>query len=195
MISLKKIGCHNLNFVTPTHVVPQILQALIPAIELGLDIPLVYNCGGYESVETLKLLEGIVDIYMPDFKFWDDQWAERFCQVADYREGAKEALREMHRQVGDLQLNEAGLAVRGLLVRHLVMPGDIAGSSEVMTFLAREISPHTYVNIMGQYRPCGLAHRDERINRRITVTQLADAVKAAFRAGLYRLDESLSVEL
>jgi len=189
MISLKKMGCHNINFVTPTHVVPQILQALIPAIELGLDVPLVYNCGGYESLETLELLEGIVDIYMPDFKFWDNQWAERFCHVPDYRERAKMALREMHRQVGDLQLDEAGLAVRGLLVRHLVMPDDIAGSREVMTFLAREISPHTYVNIMGQYRPCGLALRDERINRRITVAELADAVEAAFRAGLYRLDE------
>jgi putative pyruvate formate lyase activating enzyme len=189
MISLQKLDCHNINFVTPTHVVPQILQALPPAIEQGLEIPLVYNCGGYESVEALKLLEGIVDIYMPDFKFWDDSWAERFCRVRDYRERATQALREMHRQVGDLQINDAGLAVRGLLVRHLVMPDNIAGTLEVMTFLAREISLHTYVNVMGQYRPCGLAHQDDKINRRITASELAAAIKAALQAGLYRLDE------
>lgn len=189
MIRLQKLGCHNINFVTPTHVMPQILQALIPASEGGLDIPLVYNCGGYESVEALKLLEGIVDIFMPDFKFWDNKWAERFCHVTDYQEKARAALREMHRQVGDLQINEKGLAVRGLLVRHLVMPDDIAGSREVMTFLAREISPHTYVNVMGQYRPCGLAINDDLINRRIKAAELATAVKEALQAGLYRLDE------
>ncbi|OPY16149.1 MAG: hypothetical protein A4E74_02005 [Syntrophus sp. PtaB.Bin075] len=189
MLRLQKQGCHNINFVTPTHVVPQILQALPPAIEMGLNVPLVYNCGGYESVEALKLLDGVVDIYMPDFKFWDNQWAERFCHIKDYRERAKEALLEMHSQVGDLQINEKGLAVRGLLVRHLVMPEDIAGSREVMTFLAREISPHTYVNIMGQYRPCGLASRDQRINRRITAAELTAAEEAARQAGLHRLDE------
>ncbi|OPY06016.1 MAG: hypothetical protein A4E66_02308 [Syntrophus sp. PtaB.Bin001] len=189
MIHLQELDCHNINFVTPTHVVPQILQALPSAIEQGLDIPLVYNCGGYESVEALKLLEGIFDIYMPDFKFWDDSWAERFCRVRDYRKQATQALREMHRQVGDLQIDDAGLAVRGLLVRHLVMPENIAGTSEVMNFLAREISPNTYVNVMGQYRPCGLAHQDEKINRRITAAELAAAIKAALQAGLYRLDE------
>ena len=189
MIDLKRQHCHNINFVTPTHVIPQILQALIPAIEQGLDVPLVYNCGGYESVEALELLDGIVDIYMPDFKFWDNRWAERFCHVADYREQAKKALREMHRQVGDLQLNEAGLAVRGLLVRHLVMPDDIAGSTEVLAFLAREISPHTYVNIMGQYRPCGPALQDKQINWRIKPAELAAAIQAALRLGLHRLDE------
>lgn len=189
MIRLQRHGCHNINFVTPTHVVPQILQALVPAIEMGLNVPLVYNCGGYESVEALKLLEGIVDIYMPDFKFWDNKWAERFCHVSDYRQRAIEALREMHQQVGDLQLDEKGLAVRGLLVRHLVMPDDIAGTLEVMTFLAREISPHTYVNVMGQYRPCGPAHRDPLINRRITAAELAAAVEEAIQAGIHRLDE------
>ena len=189
MIRLQKQGCHNINLVTPTHVVFQILQALTPAIEQGLNIPLVYNCGGYESVETLKLLEGIVDIYMPDFKFWDDRWAERFCHVSDYREQAKNTLREMHRQVGDLILDETGLAVRGLLVRHLVMPNNIAGSREVMAFLADEISPHTYVNVMGQYHPCGSASQDEWINRPITAAEKAAAVKDALRAGLHRLDE------
>jgi len=189
MLALKRMKCHNINLVTPTHVVPQILQALVPAIEQGLDIPLVYNCGGYESVETLKLLEGIIDIYLPDFKFWDDAWAQRFCHVSDYREQATKALKEMHRQVGDLRCDEAGLAVRGLLVRHLVMPDDIAGSREIMNFLSREISPSTRVNVMGQYRPCGLANKDERINRRITAGELAEAVKAVLSAGLCLLDE------
>lgn len=191
MIRLKKLGCHNINFVTPTHVVPQILQALIPAVDQGLDLPLVYNCGGYESAETLRLLEGIIDIYMPDFKFWDNRWAERFCSVPDYRERAREAVLEMHRQVGDLQLDAKGLAERGLLVRHLIMPDDIAGSREVMSFLAREISPRTYVNVMGQYRPCGLARRDEHINRSIYPAELTAAVKAAREAGLERLDNDL----
>ncbi len=186
---MKAMRCHNINLVTPTHVVPQILEALPSAIEQGLDLPLVYNCGGYESVETLKLLDGIVDIYMPDFKFWDNRWAERFCRVPDYRERATAAVREMHRQVSDLVLDETGLAVRGLLVRHLVMPDGIAGTPEVMAFLAGEISPHTYVNIMGQYHPCGLARRDDRINRPITAIELATAKEAARRAGLHRLDE------
>jgi putative pyruvate formate lyase activating enzyme len=187
MIRLQNQHCHNINFVTPTHVVPQILQALPLAIEQGLSVPLVYNCGGYENVEILKLLEGIFDIYMPDFKFWDNSWAKRFCKVEDYQERTKEVLIEMHRQVGDLQLNEKGLAVRGLLVRHLVMPDNIAGSREVMSFLAREISPHTYVNIMGQYFPCGPARNDETVNRRVTAAELAAAVQAAIQAGLYRM--------
>jgi putative pyruvate formate lyase activating enzyme len=187
MIRLQNQHCHNINFVTPTHVVPQILQALPLAIEQGLCVPLVYNCGGYENVEMLKILEGIFDIYMPDFKFWDNSWTKRFCKVGDYQERTKEALIEMHRQVGDLQLNEKGLAVRGLLIRHLVMPDNIAGTREIMSFLARKISPHTYVNIMGQYYPCGPARHDETINRRVTAAELAAAVQEAFQAGLYRL--------
>lgn len=191
MMHLQEQGCHNINFVTPTHVVPNILQALIPAIELGLDIPLVYNCSGYESLETLKLLERVFDIYMPDFKFWDNKWAKRFCSVSDYQEKAREALREMHRQVGDLQVDENGVAFRGLIVRHLVMPNGIAGSPDVMAFLAQEISADTYVNIMGQYRPCGRAHAEEPINRRITVAELTTAIRAALKAGLHRLDANV----
>jgi putative pyruvate formate lyase activating enzyme len=188
MGQLMERGCHNINLVTPTHVTPQILEALQIAIDQGLSIPIVYNCGGYERVETLRLLEGIVDIYMPDFKFWEGSWAERFCHAPDYPDVARAAVREMHRQVGDLVMDEEGIAVRGLLVRHLVMPGGVAGSAEIMEFLATEISPDTYVNIMDQYRPCGRAGKDPTINRRLTAQEYRAAVKAAQRAGLRRLD-------
>ena len=188
MLHLAARGCHNINFVTPTHVVPQIIEALIQAVEQGLEVPLVYNCGGYESTETLKLIDGIFDIYMPDFKFWDGKWADRFCHAPDYREVAVEAIKEMHRQVGDLVLDGEGIAVRGLLVRHLVMPKQVAGTREIMQFLAEEISPNTYVNVMDQYRPCGSADKDEFINRRLTSREYKDAVDAAQKAGLTRLD-------
>ena len=154
---LQKRGCHNINFVTPSHQVYQILAALPLAIEGGLNVPLVYNTGGYDALETLRLLDGVVDIYMPDFKFWDPQVAGDLCQAEDYPEIARQAVKEMHRQVGDLVVDEHGVARRGLLVRHLVLPDDLAGTREIMEFLAREISPRTYVNVMGQYRPCGRA--------------------------------------
>ena len=189
MVTLGRAGCHNINFVTPTHVVPQILEALPLAIESGLRVPLVYNSGGYDSRDTLELLEGIFDLYMPDFKFWDNRWAERYCAAPDYREVACAAVREMHRQVGDLALDERGIARTGLLVRHLVMPNRIAGTEEVMEFVAREIAVNTYVNVMDQYRPCGSAHGDEFINRRLYAKEYRDAVSAAKRAGLARLDE------
>ena len=189
MVQLSHAGCHNINFVTPTHVVPQILEALPHAVERGLRMPLVYNSSGYDSAETLGLLDGVFDIYMPDFKFWDNRWAERYCRAPDYREVAMAALREMHRQVGDLVVDEAGIAQRGLLVRHLVMPNQVAGTESLMEFLAKEISPKTYVNVMDQYRPCGSAHRDEFINRRLHSTEYRDAVKDAEKAGLERLDE------
>ncbi len=188
MLSLQERGCHNINLVTPSHVVPQILEALLIAAGQGLCVPLVYNTGGYDSVETLRLLDGVVDIYMPDFKFWDNAWAERFCGVKDYRERACEAIREMHRQAGDLSLDDEGIAVRGLLVRHLVMPGGAAGTTEVMAFLADEISPDTYVNVMDQYHPCGRGAADPLINRRITGQEYAAAVRAARDLGLHRLD-------
>ncbi len=188
MIHLASRGCHNINFVTPTHVVPQLLEALPHAIRKGMRVPLVYNTGGYDRVEVLRLLEGVFDIYMPDFKFWDDREAERYCQVPDYREAASDAIREMHRQVGDLVTDEEGIAVRGLLVRHLVMPNDVAGSEGVFKFLAEEVSPNTYVNVMDQYRPCGTAGRDEFINRRLTSQEFRAAVDGARKAGLTRLD-------
>jgi putative pyruvate formate lyase activating enzyme len=158
-------------------------------------VPLVYNSSGYDSAETLELLEGVFDIYMPDFKFWDNRWSERYCQAPDYREGAIAALREMHRQVGDLAVDKAGIAYRGLLVRHLVMPNQVAGTEEIMEFLAKEISPKTYVNVMDQYRPCGSAHRDEFINRRLHSTEYRDAVNAAKKAGIERLDERDRIRL
>jgi putative pyruvate formate lyase activating enzyme len=188
MLHLAEIGCHNINFVTPSHVIPQIIEALVPAIEQGLEVPLVFNSGGYDSKETLQLLDGIFDIYMPDFKFWDGKWADRFCNAPNYREVATEAIKEMHRQVGDLVLDKEGIAVKGLLVRHLVMPEQVAGTREIMEFLAREISPNTYVNVMDQYRPCGSADKDEFINRRLTSREYRNAVDATKRAGLTRLD-------
>ena len=188
MLHLAERGCHNINFVTPSHVVPQIIESLVLAIEQGLEVPLVYNSGGYDDKETLQLLDGIFDIYMPDFKFWDGKWAERFCNAPDYREIAMDAIREMHRQVGDLVMDNEGIAVKGLLVRHLVMPKQVAGTGKIMEFLAKEISPHTYINVMDQYRPCGSANQDEFINRRLTSQEYRNAVDAATKAGLTRLD-------
>ncbi|MBN1106492.1 MAG: radical SAM protein [Deltaproteobacteria bacterium] len=188
MIRLSQSGCHNINVVTPTHVVPQLLEALLCAVPQGLSIPLVYNSSGYDKRETLALLEGVFDIYMPDFKFWDGKWAERYCRAPDYGEVAVRAIREMHRQVGDLVVDDRGIAARGLLLRHLVMPHGIGGTREIMRFLAEEISPDTYVNVMDQYRPCGEASRDEFINRGLTAREFRDATDAAREAGLRRLD-------
>lgn len=190
MLSLQQKGCHNINFVTPTHVVPQILEALPHAIENGLTVPLVYNSGGYDSVATLKLLEGIFDIYMPDLKFSKDIPALLYCKAPDYPDVARAAIREMHRQVGDLVLDEHGRAQRGLLVRHLVMPDDLAGTRQAMHFLAKEISKNTYVNIMDQYRPCGEdIGRFPELQRRITPQEYQSALDAAHAEGLYRLDD------
>jgi len=188
MVELQQRGCHNINFVTPTHVVPQILEALPAAVERGLRVPLVYNCGGYERVPTLRLLEGIVDIYMPDFKFWDPSAAKELCDAEDYPQRAREALREMHRQVGDLELDPSGIARRGLLVRHLVMPEGLAGTEEICRFISERISPNTYVNIMNQYRPCGRAREVPALRRSITAREYEEALESARRAGLRRLD-------
>jgi putative pyruvate formate lyase activating enzyme len=195
MIHLAERGCHNINFVTPTHVVPQLLESLALAVEQGLNIPLVYNSSGYDKKETLEILDGIVDIYMPDFKIWDGRWAERYCEAPDYPERAKKALKEMQRQVGDLVIDKQGVAVRGLLVRHLVMPGDIAGTQKVLEFIADEISPNTYVNVMDQYRPCGDAHKDEYINRRLSSREFREAMETARRVGLTRLDSRDRIRL
>jgi putative pyruvate formate lyase activating enzyme len=189
MVALQGQGCHNINFVTPTHVVPQLLEALPEAIERGLRVPLVYNCGGYEEVATLHLLDGLVDIYMPDFKFWDSQVAERYCKATDYPEKARLAVKEMHRQVGDLTVDDRGIARRGLLIRHLVMPDGLAGTRDIMRFLATEVSKNTYVNVMSQYRPCGEAHRYRELQRMITVEEYREAVRMAHEEGIHRLDE------
>lgn len=188
MIRLQEEGCHNINFVTPTHVVPQILEALPLAIEGGLRVPLVYNTGGYDRVETLRLLEGVVDIYMPDIKFLDSKTAGRLCNAPDYPETVRAAIREMHRQVGDLVTDRDGIAERGLLVRHLVMPAGLAQTRKAMEFLANEISKETYVNVMDQYRPCGKAHTHPDLSRRITQQEYLEAVEAARKSGLHRLD-------
>jgi putative pyruvate formate lyase activating enzyme len=195
MIELQRRGCHNVNLVTPTHVVPQFLEALVLAVENGLTIPIVYNSSGYDRVETLEFLRGVVDIYMPDFKFWNKQWADRYCHAPDYRDVAVSAFKEMHSQVGDLVLDHDGIAERGLLVRHLVMPRGVSGTREVMEFLSREISAKTYVNIMDQYRPCGSAYQDGYIDRRISAEEYAEALAWAKDAGLERLDQREGLRL
>ena len=192
MIELQNMGCHNINFVTPTHVVPQILEALLIAVREGLKIPLVYNTGGYDLVETLELLEGVFDIYMPDFKFSNSEVAARLCKARDYPQVAMKAIKEMHRQVGDLVVDERGIAERGLIVRHLIMPNGLAGTRKVMQFLAQEISSNTYVNIMDQYRPCGLAHKYPEINRRISLEEFETALQIAREEGIYRLDSEIN---
>ncbi len=188
MRALQERGCHNINLVTPTHQVPAIVEAILTARERGLNVPIVYNCGGYESVATLKLLEGIIDIYMPDIKYMSSEHAQKYSYAGDYPDVVKAAVREMHRQVGDLVLETNGVAVKGLLVRHLVMPGNIADTQRVASFLAREVSRRTYVNIMDQYRPCYKAYDFPELSRRITGEEYRDAVAAARRAGLTRLD-------
>jgi putative pyruvate formate lyase activating enzyme len=189
MFDLQKKGCHNINLVTPSHVIQPILEALPVAVEKGLEVPLIYNCGGYERVSALKLLDGIVDIYMPDFKFWDSGTANELCSAPDYPERARMALREMHRQVGDLVLDGRKVAQRGVLVRHLVMPGGLAGTPEIVNFIAKEISVQTCINIMDQYYPCGEALRERKLNRRLTTAEFRQALDAAAKAGLTRLDE------
>ena len=188
MLALQNQGCHNINFVTPSHVVPQILSALEIAVPQGLHVPLVFNTGGYDRVATLKLLEDVFDIYMPDFKFWDPQIAEDACRAADYREVTCRALLEMHRQVGDLEIDAGGLAKRGLLIRHLVLPGGISGTREIMRFIARHISRNSYVNIMAQYRPCGRASQVKGLDAGLAVKDYQMAVQDAKEAGVTRLD-------
>ena len=188
MVALWQQGCHNLNFVTPTHQVAQILAALPLAIGAGVDVPLVYNCGGYEEVATLQLLDGVFDIYMPDFKYGDSVVAQQLSGAPHYVETAQAALGEMHRQVGDLLLDERGLAVRGLLVRHLVLPGGLAGTRRVMQFIARELSADTYVNLMDQYHPCYQATEHPFLQRRISRAEFTEAVAMAQEEGIRRLD-------
>ena len=188
MIALQEKGAANVNFVTPSHVAAQILEALPLAVDMGLRLPLIWNCGGYESLSTLRLLDGVVDIYMPDAKFTDPEAARAYCRAPDYPERAREAIREMHRQVGDLVLDASGLAVRGLLVRHLVMPGRLGDSLAWLRFLAEEVSPRTYVNVMPQYRPCGQAGHYPELASRPSSGEIEAARTEAVRLGL-RLDE------
>ncbi|GAB4405772.1 MAG: radical SAM protein [Thermodesulfovibrionales bacterium] len=188
MMEIQEMGCHNINLVTPTHQMPMILHCIAIASEMGLNIPIVYNCGGYESIEAIKILDGVVDIYMPDFKYSDPEMAMRYSKAKDYPQVAKAAIKEMHRQVGDLIIDERGIALRGLLVRHLVLPEGIAGTKEVVRFIAEEISKDTYINIMEQYYPCYKAFEYPPLDRRITDREYSEAIKMALDAGLKRID-------
>lgn len=187
MLRLQQSGAHNINLVTPTHIVPQILAAVALAAQAGLNIPLVYNTGGYDALPTLRLLDGVVDIYMPDAKYADPKAAETYSIVENYPQVNRKAIREMHRQVGDLQLDERGVARRGLIVRHLVLPAGLAGTAEIMRFLSEEISRDTYVNVMAQYRPCYRAGEYPRLRRRITREEYQEAVEITRSFGLHRL--------
>ncbi len=183
-LMLQEKGCHNINLVTPSHIVPFFLQALAMAADEGLNIPIVYNTGGYDSTETLKLLDGIVDIYMPDFKYWDAEIALRLSGVKRYPETAKAAIKEMHRQVGSLQTDENGVATHGLLVRHLVLPGGLAGTEYIADFLAREISPATCINVMPQYHPAWKAWNFPPLDRELTSEEFEKAIQSVRDSGL-----------
>ncbi|HSD53429.1 MAG TPA: radical SAM protein [Burkholderiales bacterium] len=188
MLELQADGCHNVNFVSPSHVVAQIIAAVEIAARQGLRLPVVYNTGGYDSFEALQLLDGIVDIYMPDMKYGDSGLARKYSKVRDYVAANRRAVKEMHRQVGDLVVDACGIARRGLLVRHLVLPDDIAGTEEVFEFLAEEVSPNTYVNLMDQYRPCYRADEYPGLDRPVTRDEYEAALAAAERHGIRRLD-------
>ncbi len=195
MLELQAQGVHNINLVTPEHVVPQVLEALVIAAERGLRLPIVYNTSAYDSPESLRLLDGVVDIYMPDFKFWTPQLAQRYLKAKDYPEAARRAILEMHRQVGDLVIDEHGLAQRGLLLRHLVMPGFLEETKAILRFVAEEVSPNTYVNLMDQYYPAGRvdAQHYAELNRRLTRSEYAEAIAYAQTLGLTRLDRRRSL--
>jgi len=186
MLGLQKNACHNINFVTPTHYTPQIITALPKAIEMGLSVPIVWNCGGYESIDVIKQLDGIVDIYMPDTKFSNHQRAKQYADAGNYFSILQEVLTEMFRQVGVLKIKQNGAAFSGLLIRHLVMPEDVAGSEQVLRFIAEELSTDNYVNIMQQYRPCYQAVGDRLIGRLVTSTEYSEVIKIAKVLGLGR---------
>jgi putative pyruvate formate lyase activating enzyme len=191
MLSLQKAGCHNINLVTPEHVVAQILEALVIAIGEGLHIPIVYNTSAYDSLQSLECLDGVVDIYMPDFKLWDPRLSLKYLLARDYPAAARQAIQAMHEQVGDLCVDENGIAIRGLLVRHLVMPGLLADTRQILRFLATKISPDTYINLMNQYRPSWKVESREEfanLNRLVSDVEYQQVVNAANAAGLWRFD-------
>jgi putative pyruvate formate lyase activating enzyme len=191
MLDLQEIGCHNVNFVTPEHVVPQILEALVIAVERGLRVPLVYNTSAYDSCESIQWMKGIVDIYMPDFKLWDAEHCRKYLVANDYAEAARNVIAAMHAQVGELKVDENGLALRGVLLRHLVMPGLLDDTREIMRWITETLSRDTYVNVMDQYYPAHKAETEPRfaeINRGITAREFCDAIELARDAGLWRFD-------
>ncbi|PRX29289.1 putative pyruvate formate lyase activating enzyme [Orenia metallireducens] len=183
MLSLQKQGCHNINFVTPSHMIHALLAAILEGVKKGLRIPIVYNSGGYDDLEVLQLLDGVVDIYMPDLKYADEETGLKYSKVERYMTIVKTALKEMHRQVGDLQIRD-GLATKGLIIRHLILPENLAGTEEVINFIAQELSPNTYVNIMEQYYPAYKAKEYKELSRSITSTEFDYAIKLAKNAGL-----------
>ncbi len=189
MLQLQEGGCHNINFVSPSHVVAPLLAATLLAAQAGLRVPIVYNTGGYDSPAALALLDGVVDIYMPDVKYADAAVARKYSKIRDYPAINRAAVKEMYRQVGDLQINAQGIAERGLLVRHLILPGDLAGTRDTLQWLAQAISPNTYLNLMDQYRPCYKAQEYPELDRRITREEFARAVRWAEELGFERLDE------
>jgi len=185
MLQLQDMGCHNINLVTPTHVLPQILKALEIAIAKGLKIPLVYNTGGYELAEVIKLLSGIVDIYLPDMRYARSDMAVKYSRAPDYPKLNQAALKEMHRQVGVAQIDNAGIIKRGVIIRHLVLPGNISGTDKIMEFIAKELSKDTYISLMSQYFPCYKADQIPEISRRITYQEYVQARQAMEKYGLY----------
>jgi len=196
MIQLQGMGCHNINLVTPTHVMPQILKALYIAISQGLKIPIVYNTSGYELANIIKLLDGIVDIYLPDMRYENNDVAIKYSGAADYPQYNREALKEMHRQVGVAKIDNAGIIKRGVIIRHLVLPHNISGTDEIMKFIARELSQDTYISLMSQYFPCYQAAQFKEISRRITSKEYAEAKQAMVRYGLNKgwVQESYGME-
>ncbi len=195
MLFLQAKGCHNINLVSPTHVVPQILEALELSAESGLHLPLVYNSGGYDSVETLKILDRVIDIYMPDMKYDDADTARELSDIENYPEINRAAIKEMHRQTGDLEVNGEGVAQRGLLIRHLVLPHGLAGTKSIMGFLSNEVSSSTYVNIMDQYHPCYKAFKIPNLRRPTSSAEFQEALSSAREAGINRLDKVLRLEI
>lgn len=191
MLTLQSMGCHNINFVTPEHVVPQVLEALPIAVESGLTLPIVYNTSAYDALESLAWLDGIVDIYMPDFKFWSPERARAYMKAADYPEAARAAVKEMHRQVGPLVMDADGLAQRGVLLRHLVMPGLLDETRSILEWIAEELGTDTYVNLMAQYYPAGkvTADRYPELGRTLDTGEFDEAQQIAAELGLRRLDE------
>ena len=195
MLFLQAEGCHNINLVSPTHVVPQVLEALELAAESGLHLPLVYNSGGYDSVETLRILDGVIDIYMPDTKYDDEESARELSDVESYPEINKAAIKEMHRQTRDLEVDGEGVVQRGLLIRHLVLPRGLAGTKSIINFISNEISGNTYVNIMDQYHPCYKASQIPSLRRRISSVEFHEALSLAREAGISRLDKVHRLEI
>lgn len=195
MLHLQNKGCHNINFVTPGHVVVQLLEAIEIALENGLSVPLVYNSSGYDGLEVINLLDGVIDIYMPDFKFWQPETAEKYCAAPDYPEAARESIMAMFKQVGDLVVDDKGLATSGLLIRHLLMPDGMAETKNILNFIAENLSVKTYVNIMDQYRPCGESHKFPELQQTIAADHYEAALRYAEKIGLERIDKRNTTKL